>query len=300
MDGKEREVVIGLVQTTVSEDTALNLRRAVERVREAADGGARIVCLQELFRTIYFPQYESFGCSGLAEAIPGESTAIFAEVARELGIVIIVPLFERDKGGDYFNSAAVIDVDGRIAGVYRKMHIPFDPLFYEKSYFREGDGGFPVFDTKFGRIGLLICYDQWFPEAARCLTLMGADIIFYPTAIGDIDGHTPPEGDWHAAWETVQRGHAIANGVHIAAVNRVGTEGRLRFWGSSFLSDAFGNVIGRASRDEEEVLIVRADLSMNGRIREEWGFLKNRRPDAYRLLCGDEQDSLGNRKGGKE
>ncbi|MCP3677663.1 MAG: carbon-nitrogen hydrolase, partial [Deltaproteobacteria bacterium] len=258
------------------------------------------VCLQELFRTIYFPQYESFDCAGLAESIPGESTTIFAEVARELGIVIIVPLFERDQSGDYFNSAAVIDVDGRLAGIYRKVHIPFDPLFYEKNYFKEGDGGFSVYDTKYGKVGLLICYDQWFPEAARCLTLMGADIIFYPTAIGNIEGHNPPEGDWHDTWETVQRGHAIANGIHIAAVNRVGREGRLSFWGGSFISDAFGNVIGRASRDEEEVLIVRADLSMNGRIREEWGFLRNRRPDAYRLLCGDEQDPSGNRKGGKE
>jgi len=299
MDEKRREVVIGLVQAAVTEDTTGNLHDTERKVREAAERGARIVCLQELYRTIYFPQYESREYAGYAESVPGESTERFGALARELEIVIIVPLFERDQRGEHFNSAVIIDEDGTVAGVYRKVHIPFDPLFYEKNYFKAGDGGFEVYDTRYGKIGLLICYDQWFPEAARALTLKGAEIIFYPTAIGWIEGHTPGEGDWHDAWETVQRGHAIANGVHIAAVNRVGREGRLNFWGGSFISDPFGNIIGKAGRERGEVLIVKADLARNKQVQQEWGFLENRRPAMYRLLCDDSTGDPGRESGGE-
>jgi len=300
MDDAKREVTIGLVQAAVTEDTAVNLNDTKRKVREAAERGARIVCLQELYRTIYFPQYESRERAPYAESIPGESTKRFGRLARELAIVIIVPLFERAGEGEWYNSAVIIGEDGTVGGVYRKVHIPFDPLFYEKNYFKAGDGGFPVFDTRYGKIGLLICYDQWFPEAARALTLKGAEIIFYPTAIGDIEGHTPEEGDWHDAWETVQRGHAIANGVHIAAVNRVGQEGRLNFWGGSFLSDPFGNIIGKAGREEGEVLVVKADLGRNRQVQREWGFLENRRPETYRLLCGDSPGDRGDKNNGND
>ena len=279
------EVSIGLIQTAVTKDIQENIQKTVSFVRKAAAQGAQIICLQELFSTVYFPQHERLDASGFAEPIPGDMVSLFARLAKELGIVIIVPLFEKAQNGNYYNSAATIDADGSILGVYRKIHIPFDKLFYEKNYFKDGDLGYHVYKTRFASIGVLICYDQWIPEAARINTLMGADILFYPTAIGWIKGHTSKDGDWHNAWETVQRGHAIANGVHVAAINRVGEEDQLQFWGGSFVADAFGKVLKKASHTEEEALVVQVDLGMNKMIRDGWGFLNNRRPDTYQRIC---------------
>lgn len=283
---EDRTVRVGLIQTKVSDDMERNLERSIGFTEEAIQRGAQIICLQELYRTPYFPQYERCDARQYAETVPGPSTKAFSALAREHRVVIIVPLFEQAGKGVFYNTAVVINSKGEIQGTYRKVHVPFDPLFYEKQYFRPGDG-FSVHETEFGRIGVLICYDQWFPEAARILTLQGADIIFYPTAIGWIHGEEcPAEGDWQIAWETVQRGHAIANGIHIAAINRVGRENDLVFWGSSFVSDAFGTVIRRASDRNEEVLVVDVNIGMNREVREGWGFLRNRRPDAYGALTG--------------
>jgi len=274
---------IGLIQTAVSEDPDRNLEHTLEAARAAIAKGARILCLQELYRAPYFPQYEDTDASRYAETIPGPSTEAFAALAREHGVVIIVPVYERAESGEHYNTAVVIDADGRLLPAYRKVHVPYDPLFYEKNYFLPGDR-YRIHDTCYGRIAVLICYDQWFPEAARAVALMGAEIIFYPTAIGRIAGEEPPEGDWREAWETVQRGHAIANSVHVAAVNRVGDEGDIRFFGSSFVADAFGNVLARASETDEEVLVVEVDLAGNEAVREGWGFFLNRRPETYGAL----------------
>lgn len=284
MNEKKKKVTLGLIQTAVTKNIPDNIRKTVMLVRKAAKQGAQIICLQELFSSIYFPQYKKIDASGFAEPIPGNTVNLFSKLAKELGVVIIVPLYEKAKDG-YYNTAVTIDADGTVLGKYRKIHIPFDKLFYEKNYFKDGDLGYKVYKTKFASIATLICYDQWFPEAARINTLMGADIIFYPTAIGWIKGHTSKDGDWHNAWETVQRGHAIANGVHVAAVNRVGEEDRLKFWGGSFVSDSFGKILKKASHEKEEVLIATIDLNMNKRIREGWGFLNNRRPDTYKAIC---------------
>jgi agmatine deiminase len=278
----KKKVTIGSIQTRASENVAENLSKTVQMVRRAARRGARIICLQELYRSLYFPQQARRNREAMAESIPGQSTNVFGELARELGVVIIVPIFERTPGGKFYNSAVVIDHRGKLLPTYRKMHIPQDPLFYEKSYFQPGDQGWQVYQTKFATFAVLICYDQWFPEAARAATLAGAEIIFYPTAIGNVVGYRSADGDWHDAWETVMRGHAIANGVHVVAVNRVGREDRLRFWGQSFACDSFGKILKRASAAREEVMIAKLDLSHNKRIREGWGFLRNRRPDAYR------------------
>jgi len=275
---------IGLIQTAVSEDLTANLNKTLMRVEEAAKKGVQIVCLQELYRTRYFPQQERQDAGRFAEYIPGESTEAFSALAKKHKIVVIVPLFEKSPNGKFYNSAVAIDADGKLLETYRKIHVPHDPLFYEQNYFELGDLGYRVYDTAYARIGVLICYDQWFPEAARICTLRGADILFYPTAIGYIRGHTSEDGDWRDAWETVQRGHAIANGVHVAAINRVGVEGELEFWGGSFVCDSFGEILAKASGDREEVLVATVDLSLNKRIRDGWGFLKNRRPDTYKLL----------------
>ncbi|NLM30198.1 MAG: peptidyl-arginine deiminase [Methanomicrobiales archaeon] len=274
---------IGLIQTAVGSDPDRNLAHTLDMVRAAIREGARVICLQELFQTPYFPQYDDRDASAYAGTIPGPVTRAFSALAREEGVVIIVPLYERTADGEYYNTAVVIDADGELLPPYRKVHIPYDPLFYEKTYFRPGDN-YRVYDTRYGRIAVLICYDQWFPEAARVVALQGAEIIFYPTALGSIAGEEePPEGDWREAWETVQRGHAIANSVHVAAVNRVGEEGDIRFFGGSFVADAFGNVLARAG-DGEEVLVVEIDLSMNEFVREGWGFFRNRRPGTYGAL----------------
>jgi len=281
-------VTVAGIQARATADVAANLANAELLVRQAARKGARIICLPELYRTVYFPQYEKRDVSRFAETVPGESTQALSRLARELGAVIIVPLFEKAppfkkaRNGRYYNSAVVIDQNGKLLPTYRKLHLPQDPLFYEQNYFARGDSGYRVYKTKFASFAVLICYDQWFPEAARMATLAGAEIIFYPTAIGNVVGYRSPDGDWHDAWETVMRGHAIANGVHVVAVNRVGREDRLRFWGQSFACDSFGKILKRASATKEEVLVAKLDLSHNRRIREGWGFLRNRRPDTYR------------------
>ncbi len=277
---QQGRVKVGLIQTSVGENVHENLKRTLEKAREAIVKGAKIICLQELYRTVYFPQCEDQDASRLAETIPGESTEAFSNLAKEHEVVIIVPIFEKDESG-YYNSVAVIDTDGSLLDTYRKVHIPYDPLFYEKRYFQPGSE-FKVYDTRYARFAVLICYDQWFPEAARIAALNGAEIIFYPTAIGWIGGDKEPtEGDWHDAWETVQRAHAIANGVHVATANRVGREADLLFWGSSFICDSFGKILAKASESSEEVLVSELDLAKNEEVRESWMFFMNRRPDVY-------------------
>jgi N-carbamoylputrescine amidase len=277
---------IGLVQMSCSPDPGENLVKAQARIREAAKRGAQIICLQELFRSQYFCREENADLFELAEPVPGPTTSALGATARELGVVIVAPVFERRAAGVYHNSAAVIDADGSVGGLYRKMHIPDDPLYYEKFYFTPGDLGFPSFETRFGRIGVLICWDQWYPEGARLMSLSGANILFYPTAIA----WHPAEKNEHGAaqldaWRTIQRSHAIANGVFVAAVNRVGFEGPresgLEFWGSSFVADPFGQVIAQASPDKEEVLVVECDLARMEEVRRNWPFLRDRRIDAY-------------------
>jgi len=287
---KRRKILsVGLVQTAVSDNVSYNMKKTAEKVEEAAKKGAKIVCLQELYRAKYFPQDENCEADKFAETIPGESTKLFSEIAARNKICLVVPIFEKTPKGKYYNSAAMIDSDGKLLGWYRKIHIPCDPCFYEKNYFEAGDTGYAVFKTRYARVGVLICYDQWFPEPARVNTLMGADIIFYPTAIGTISGYDSSEGDWHEAWKTVQRANAISNGVHIAAVNRVGQEGQLRFWGGSFVCDSFGQILKEASSEKEEVLITKIDLNKNMEVREGWGFLRNRRPDTYSALVSSNQ-----------
>ncbi len=268
-------------------DPEANLVRGIDWIRQAAQLGARIICLPELFKTRYFCQAEEHANFGLAEEIPGTTTRLMEKLARELEVVLIVPLFERRAPGLYHNSAAVIDADGRYLGKYRKMHIPDDPLYYEKFYFAPGDPDFQAWDTHYGRIGVLICWDQWYPEAARLAALAGAQIIFYPTAIGWHPREKAASGDSQlSAWQTIQRSHAIANGVYVASVNRVGHEGDtspggLDFWGSSFVCDPSGIVIKTASDMNEEILAVDCDLQWVERVRTHWPFLRDRRPEAY-------------------
>jgi N-carbamoylputrescine amidase len=275
-------VRIGLVQQSAGTDSERNVERATLGVREAAGRGAALVCLQELFRTRYFAQTEDARWFDQAEPIPGPTSERFAKLARELSVVIVVPLFERRAPGLFHNSAAVLDADGRLAQVYRKLHIPDDPLFLEKYYFAPGDTPIAAVDTAAGRIGLLICWDQWFPEAARLAALDGAELLLYPSAIGWIESEGAEE---HAAqldsWMTVQRGHAIANGVFVAAVNRVGREDDLTFWGSSFVCDPQGRVLATAARDREEVLVVDCPPERIEAQRRAWPFLRDRRVDAY-------------------
>ncbi len=277
---------VGLVQMSCAMDPNQNLEKAIWRVREAAGRGAQIICLQELFRSQYFCREENAELFALAEPVPGPTTETLGALARELGVVLIASLFERRAPGLYHNTAAVIGADGEIAGLYRKMHIPDDPLYFEKFYFTPGDLGFVNFDTRFARVGVLVCWDQWYPEAARLSSLGGANILFYPTAIG----WHPAEKERHGqiqldAWRTIQRGHAIANGIYVAAVNRVGHEGPegggLDFWGSSFVADPFGQVVAQASCSDEEILIAECDPRRLEQIRRHWPFLRDRRIDAY-------------------
>ncbi|MGO8807306.1 MAG: carbon-nitrogen hydrolase [Candidatus Bathyarchaeia archaeon] len=284
---QEKIVKVGLIQTAASDVIADNMKNAVEKVEEASSRGAQIICLPELYRSRYFPQTEKQDASGLAETVPGETTRTFSTLAKKNAAVIIAPIFEKAWNGNFYNSAVVIDADGKTLGVYRKMHVPCDPLFYEKNFFDAGDTGYRVFETRYARLSVLICYDQWFPEPARINALKGAEILFYPTAIGYIEGEVSSDGDWHDAWKTVQRGNAIANGVHVAAVNRVGVEGKLGFWGGSFVCDSFGMMLKEASMRKEETLVVEVDLAKNKRIQDGWGFLRNRRPDSYRELVED-------------
>ncbi|MFQ5849697.1 MAG: carbon-nitrogen hydrolase [Candidatus Binatia bacterium] len=269
----------------VGEDGKRNLGKAAARIRRAAQQGAQIVCLQELFASRYFPQSEDTGPFKLAEPIPGPTTDSLCRLARDEKIVVVASIFEKRSTGIYHNTAVVIDVDGSIVGRYRKMHIPDDPCYYEKFYFTPGDLGFPSFKTRYGTIGVLICWDQWFPEAARLISLGGAQIILYPTAIGWLSGE--PQGaarTQRLAWELIQRGHAVANGVFVAAVNRVGREGELNFWGSSFVVDPLGAIIARAGEDQEETLVARCDLRKIDETRQNWPFLRDRRIDAYGAL----------------
>ena len=283
------KLTIGLLQRKCSADPAVNLTGTIEAIREASRRGAQIVCLEELFRSQYFCREENAERFDLAEPIPGPTTEAMSKLARELGIVIVASIFERRAAGLYHNTAAVLDADGALLGLYRKMHIPDDPLYYEKFYFTPGDLGFPNFDTRYGRIGVLVCWDQWYPEGARLSSLRGANILFYPTAIG---WHPSEKAEFGAAqldaWRTIQRSHAIANGIFVAAVNRVGFEGPpesgLEFWGSSFVADPFGQVIAQASADKEEALVVECDLRRMEEVRRNWPFLRDRRPDAYAPL----------------
>jgi N-carbamoylputrescine amidase len=280
---------LGLVQMRCSPDPDDNLARAVARVREAARAGAQVICLPELFRTQYFCQAEDHASFELAEPIPGPTTEALARAAREAGVVVVGSVFERRAPGLYHNTAVLLDADGSLRGVYRKMHIPDDPLYYEKFYFTPGDLGFRAFDTAFGRLGTLVCWDQWYPEGARLTALAGADVLFYPTAIG---WHPAEKAEYGAAqaaaWQTIQRSHAIANGVYVVAVNRVGLEQLpavggpgIEFWGGSFVADPFGVVLKEASRTEEEILIVPVDRRHQESVRRHWPFLRDRRIDAY-------------------
>jgi N-carbamoylputrescine amidase len=290
---------VALVQMSMAADPAANLAKAVGMVNDAARRGAALVCLPELFRTLYLAQREDHRSFNLAEPVPGPSTETLGQVAREAGVVIIAPLFERRAAGLYHNTAAVIDADGALKGVYRKMHIPDDPAYYEKFYFAPGDLGFLAFDTRVGRIGTLVCWDQWYPEGARLTALQGANVLFYPTAIG---WHPAEKAQFGAqqvdAWRTVQRGHAIANGCWVAAVNRVGLErpgdggAGIEFWGHSFLADPFGVVVAEAPGDQEALLIAEVDLARVEEVRRNWPFLRDRRVDAYH---GIDQRFLGDR-----
>jgi N-carbamoylputrescine amidase len=283
---------VGLVQTRCGGDPAANLERAIHGVRAAAARGAQIVCLQELFRSQYFCQREDHAFFDLAEAIPGPSTDALGRVTRELGVVVVASLFERRAAGLYHNTAAVLGSDGAIVGLYRKMHIPDDPHYYEKFYFAPGDLGFRAFDTEYGRVGVLVCWDQWYPEAARLAALAGADVILYPTAIGWHPNEKAEFGPQQvSAWQTIQRAHAIANGVYVAACNRVGHEGTIdpnapgiEFWGGSFVADPFGVVLKEASRTDEEVLVVECDRRHLETVRRHWPFLRDRRIDAYQPI----------------
>jgi N-carbamoylputrescine amidase len=279
---------VGLVQMAMSPEPAKNLDRAVARVREARRAGADVVCLPELFRSQYFCQREDASLFDLAEPVSGPTTEALGRAAKETGAVVVAPIFERRAPGLYHNSAVIIDADGEVRGLYRKMHIPDDPAFYEKFYFTPGDLGFRAFDTQAGRIGTLICWDQWYPEGARLTALQGAAVLFYPTAIG---WHPHEKEAFGAAqrdaWRTIQRSHAIANGVYVAAVNRVGHEkpvpdgAGLVFWGTSFLADPFGVVVAEASTDKEEIVVGEVDLARLEDVRRNWPFLRDRRIDAY-------------------
>lgn len=281
----QTSVTVGLLQLQASPDPQVNLDRTITSIRHAAAQGAQIICLQELFRSRYFCQSEETAHFRLAEPIPGPTTAVLGPLAAELQVVLIVPLFEQRTQGLYHNSAVVFDADGTLLGTYRKMHIPDDPSYYEKFYFTPGDLGYQTYRTRYATIGLLICWDQWFPEAARLTALSGAQLLFYPSAIGWHDGE-PPEvaRAQHDAWETVQRSHAIANGVYVAAVNRVGREGAVTFWGASFVAAPSGELVARASHSEEATLLARCDLTAIDTMRQNWPFLRDRRIDTYDAL----------------
>ena len=267
---------------SAGEDIKLNLDKAARGIESAAKKGAEVVCLQELFRSRYFPRTEDAANFKLAETIPGPTTEALGRLAKKKKLVVIASLFEKRSAGIYHNSAVVIGSDGSIMGKYRKMHIPDDPGFYEKFYFTPGDLGFLSFDTAVAKVGVLICWDQWFPEAARLTALSGAEILFYPTAIGWLPTEPPAAAKaQRSAWELVQRGHAVANGIYVAVPNRVGREGKLKFWGGSFVAGPSGEVIAHAGSESEEILIARCDLEKIAEARQSWPFLRDRRIDAY-------------------
>jgi len=278
----KRTIKVGLVQNACSSNLQSNRVKAESGIREAAQKGAQVICLQELFGSLYFCDVEDHDNFKLAESIPGPSSDFFSNLAKELGVVIIASLFEKRAEGLYHNTTAVLDADGTYLGKYRKMHIPDDPGYYEKFYFTPGDLGYKVFKTKFATIGVLICWDQWYPEAARITSLMGAEVLFYPTAIGwhkDQDNDTNTEQ--YQAWQTIQRSHAVANGVPVVSVNRVGIEGDMKFWGGSFLTNAFGRVLYQADHSKEEVYVHELDMENSDRYRTHWPFLRDRRIDTY-------------------
>jgi len=281
------KVTLGLLQHACGADPKANLKKTLALTEQAAKKGAKIICTQELFRSQYFCQSEDHAHFDLAESIPGPSSAAFQKIAKKYGVVIVASLFERRASGLYHNTAVIIDADGSLLGIYRKMHIPDDPLFYEKFYFTPGDTGFRAWQTQFGKIGVLICWDQWYPEGARLTSLQGAEILFYPTAIGWHPKEKAEYGDnQHGAWEIIQRSHAVANGCYVAAVNRIGLEqpiggDGLEFWGQSFVAGTSGQILAKASVDREEILLVPIDLGKVDVTRTHWPFLRDRRIDAY-------------------
>ncbi len=276
---------VGLIQMSSSKDAAENLSRAIDKIREAAKRGAQIICMDELFRGEYFCRTEDARLFDLAEAIPGPGIEALATVAKENKVAIVASLFERRAAGVYHNTCAVLDADGSLLGKYRKMHIPDDPLYYEKFYFTPGDLGFPSFQTRYAKVSALVCWDQWFPEGARLAALSGAQILFYPTAIGWIP-HEPRAvaQQQRAAWELIQRSHAVANGVYVASVNRVGREGKIKFWGSSFVAGPFGELVAHGGGEREEIILAKCDLGKIEETRQSWPFLRDRRIDAYGAL----------------
>jgi N-carbamoylputrescine amidase len=291
--GAPEKFTLGLLQISASSDPDENLQRAIDKIQQAAARGAQVICLPELFQTQYFCQREDAVLFDLAEPIPGPTTNKLSSLAKQLHLVVIASVFERRTAGIYHNTAVVFEADGALRGLYRKMHIPDDPLYYEKFYFTPGDLGFRAFDTAVGRVGTLVCWDQWYPEGARLTALQGAHVLFYPTAIGWHPGEKAGLGEaQHDAWRTIQRAHAIANGVYVAVVNRVGHEtgdirgnaapgAGLEFWGGSFLCDPFGRVIAEASHDKEEILLGEVDLRALEDVRRNWPFLRDRRIDSY-------------------
>jgi N-carbamoylputrescine amidase len=281
------KIKIGLVQMSCSADKKENLHKALSRIEEAAAGGARIICLQELFTSLYFCDVEDYEHFKLAEPIPGPSTDELGKAAASLGVVIIASLFEKRAQGIYHNTTAVLDADGSYLGMYRKMHIPDDPAYYEKFYFTPGDLGYRIFKTRYADFGVLICWDQWYPEAARITSLMGAEILFYPTAIGWASSQDESTNlEQYNAWQTIQRSHAVANGVHVVSVNRVGIEqkGAMKFWGGSFVSNPFGTVLCQGSHEREEVIVQEIDLSKTDSYRTHWPFMRDRRIDSYQPI----------------
>jgi N-carbamoylputrescine amidase len=278
----QKNVKVGLVQMSCSADPQENLIKAQNKIREVAAKGAQIVCLQELFRSLYFCDVEDYNNFKLAEPIPGPSTDALGSLAKELNVVIVASLFEKRAEGVYHNTTAVLDADGKYLGKYRKMHIPDDPGYYEKFYFTPGDLGYRVFETKYARVGVLICWDQWYPEAARITALMGAELLVYPTAIGwSVHQEEATNNEQYDAWQTIQRSHAVANGVHVVSVNRIGQEGDMQFWGGSFIANPFGRLLYKASHDQEEVHVQEITLSDTEHYRTHWPFLRDRRIDSY-------------------
>jgi N-carbamoylputrescine amidase len=275
-------VKVGLIQMSCTANKAANIAKATEKIREAAQKGAQIVCLQELFSSLYFCDIEEHENFKLGEAIPGETTDHFSLLAKQLNVVIIASLFEKRAEGLYHNTTAVLDADGTYLGKYRKMHIPDDPGYYEKFYFTPGDLGYKVFRTKFANVGVLICWDQWYPEAARITSLMGAEMLFYPTAIGWAKSQDEDTNyEQYNAWQTIQCSHAVANGVPVVSVNRVGIEGEMKFWGGSFVTNGFGRMLYKASHDAEETVVVDIDKRKSDMYRTHWPFLRDRRIDSY-------------------
>ncbi len=290
----KNEVRVGLIQMSAADRPSANLDKAIERIEAAARKGAQIVCLQELFRSRYFCQSEDQRNFKLAEAIPGPSTEALGAVARDREIVVVASLFEKRAAGVYHNTAVVIDADGSLVGRYRKMHIPDDPFYYEKFYFAPGDLGFPSFQTRYAKIAALVCWDQWFPEAARSAALAGAEILFYPTAIGWVPNEPRAVAlNQRSAWELIQRSHAVANGVFVASVNRVGREGKIKFWGNSFIAGPLGEMVARAGGEREEVLLADLHLGKIEETRQSWPFLRDRRIDAYEPLLSRALENPG-------